>query len=218
MKKYDLIIFDLDGTIMDTSDGIINCYNYTAKIFNRNELDREKFKGIIGSPLTDGFKNNYSMNDQEVKEAVKIYRRRYEEKGIYEATSYQGIPELLKKLKDNNYKTAVATLKLEKFAKKMLRDQNIDQYFDLIYGTNQEDSLKKHDLINKAVSTLNIEKNKVVLIGDSFYDSVGAKTANVDFIGVSYGLGFQNDAQIKQGYYTDCASSVIELENIILQK
>lgn len=218
MKKYDIIIFDLDGTIMDTSEGIINCYNYTGKLFNKNELDRERFKGIIGSPLTDGFKNNYDMDDEQVKEAVKIYRKRYEEKGMFEASVYDGFPELLKKLKENGFKTAVATLKLEEFAKKMLKDKNIDKYFDVIYGTNRDDSLKKSDLINKAIDTLNVDKNRAVLVGDSFYDSVGAQAADVDFIGVSYGLGFQNNDQIKQGYYTDYASNVKELENIILEK
>lgn len=217
MKKYDLVIFDLDGTIMDTSEGIINCYNYTGKSFGKNELSREKFKGIIGSPLTDGFKNNYDMTEQEVKEAVKLYRKRYEEYGMFEAEVYEGLPDLLKNLKKNNIKTAVATLKLEEFAKVMLKDKELADYFDVIYGTNNNDSYKKVDLVLKSIKTLNSEKNKAVLVGDSMYDALGAEAAGIDFIGVSYGLGFQSDEQIKKGYYTDCASSVKKLEEILLK-
>ena len=215
MNKYDLVIFDLDGTLMDTSEGIINCYNYTAKTYNKKELEKEKFKGIIGCPLSTGFKENYNMNDEEVNGAIKKYRERYAEKGIYEARTYDGIPKLLKEIKDKGCKTAVATLKLEEFAKKMLEDKNLAQYIDVIYGTNKEDKYEKVDLVNKAMEIFNIGKEKTVLVGDSKYDAIGAKEAGVDFIGVTYGLGFNSVESIESGYYTNYATKVEDIGNCV---
>ena len=219
MKKYNLVIFDLDGTLMDTSEGIINCHNEVAKILGKNTIESKEYieKGIIGYPLPKGFKDHYNMNDEEVKEAIEMYKKMYAEKGIYEAELYKGLPELLKKLKENGIKTAVATLKIEKFAKIMLEDCGVSQYFDVIYGADPNCNYLKKDLVCKAIETLNVQKEEAVLIGDSSFDAEGAKTAGVDFIGVSYGLGFQTNDQVKEGYYTDCASSVEKLEEILLK-
>jgi len=218
MKIYDLVIFDMDGTIMDTSEGIINCHNEVAKSLGKNTIDSKEYvkKGIIGYPLPKGFKDHYNMNDDEVIKAVEMYKKLYAEKGIYEASLYKGFPELLKGLKENGIKTAVATLKIEKFAKIMLEESGIFNYFDVIYGADSKCNYTKKDLINKVIETLNISKDKVVLVGDSSFDAEGANLTGIDFIGVYYGLGFQNSIQVENGYHTYHAGSVEDLKNILL--
>lgn len=215
MKKYNTIIFDLDGTLVDTSEGIINCYNNTAIKYQKNIIPKEKFKGIIGCPLYVGFTENYNMNDEEAKEAVIKYRKLYNEVGIYESNPYDGISELLKKLKNNGYNVAVATLKLEKFAKLMLKNHCLDKYIDIIYGPTESFEYKKSDLLNMVIKKFNISKSEAVLIGDSFYDSEGAKEAGIDFIGVTYGLGYSSIEEIKQGYHIGYSQNVENLFELI---
>lgn len=217
MKKYNTVIFDLDGTLIDTSEGIINCYNYTAQLFNKKTIEKERFNGIIGSPLLKGFMDNYDMTEEEVTQAVKKYRDRYQEVGMYEVKVYDHIPQLLKTLKQNGYNVAVATLKLEKFAKEMLEDNNIIEYFDVVYGPTESCEYKKVDLLNKALAKFGINKQQAVLVGDSVYDSIGAQEAGIDFIGVTYGLGFKTIDDIKKGYHTAFAENVEQIIDKIEQ-
>lgn len=215
MKKYNTIIFDLDGTLIDTSEGIINCYNNTAKEYNKNIISRENFTGIIGCPLYVGFTKNYNMTDEEAKEAVIKYRNLYNEIGIYESKPYDGILDLLKKLKQNGYNVAVATLKLEKFAKLMLKNHELDKYIDVIFGPTESIEYKKSDLLKKVIKHFNVSKSEVILVGDSIYDSEGAKEIGIDFIGVTYGLGYNSIEDVINGYHTGYSLNVENLFDII---
>lgn len=219
MKKYDLVIFDLDGTLMDTSDGIVDCHNKVAKIFGKAPIEKEEYieKGIIGYPLPKGFKDHYDMTDEQVAEAVKMYKEVYGKEGVQGATLYEGIPELLKKLKESETKVAVATLKFETIAKEMLKDNGVADYFDVIYGADPNASYQKSDLVNKAIEALRVEKQNTVLIGDSVFDAIGAEKSGVDFIGVSYGKlgGFETNEQVQEVYHTACASSIDELSSVL---
>lgn len=193
MKKYNTIIFDMDGTLLDTSEGIIKCYNYTARKMGVNELPNDRFRYIIGSPLLYGFQEHYGLDEDKAKVAVEIYRERYKEKGIYEACIYEGIEELLKWLKDNSFKVGIATLKLDSFAKKMIEHFNLGEYFQVIQGIDEKDHLTKSQMVNICLKELQVEdKSKAILIGDSLYDAIGAKESGIDFIGVTYGWGFKN--------------------------
>ena len=162
-----------------------------------------------------GFTKNYNMNDEEAKEAVIKYRELYNEVGIYESKPYDGILELLKTLKQRGYNIAVATLKLEKFAKLMLKNHGLDKYIDVIYGPTEAFEYKKSDLLNMVIKKFNISKSEAVLIGDSFYDSEGAKEVGIDFIGVTYGLGYNSIEDVKQGYCIGYSQNVETIFNLI---
>ena len=216
MKKYKLIIFDLDGTLMDTSVGIINCYNEIAKIYEKKILSKEDFGKIGGSP-PECFQKKYGMNEKQAREATQKYRTVYAEKGIYEAVVYEGIQEVLKNLRENGYKIVVATLKLENLAKRILKEFKIDKYFDEIYGVDENDKTTKLDLLKKAMNNFGVKLEETVLIGDSEYDMIGAKQANIDFVAVLYGLGFSKQEEIEEEQY-ECVSTVQELEKIFRKK
>lgn len=135
MVNKKLVIFDLDGTLLDTSEGIMHCYDSTGTALGliRNELSYRKI--VIGGPLSDGFNTLYKIpNKETLNTAIELYRKLYKESGIKMFSAYDGIEQLLKSLKDNGIYIATATLKLESFAREMLKSAGIAQYFDLIKG------------------------------------------------------------------------------------
>lgn len=190
MKK--LIIFDLDGTLLDTSEGIMHCYRKTGEILNLKENIFENKKCVIGGPLKDGFRRLYMIDSEsQLEKAIAAYRSLYQSEGINMFTAYQGIEELLKNLKENGYLLAVATLKAESYAKQMLDSSGLAEYFDVIHGWDGTDSCTKAYIITKVIFTLNLIPSDSILVGDSEYDAYGADAAEVDFLGVSYGFGIK---------------------------
>ena len=208
--KYKLAVFDMDGTLADTSEGILNCHRYAHKMMGRPEPTDEELDGVIGGPLLDSYRTRFGFSEEDAKQAVKIYRERYAEQGIYEAKLYDGMKETLQQLKASGMKLAVATLKAERFAKIMLENMGVADLFDVIYGVDENDKRTKAELIQMCMNTLQIEKAETVMIGDSIHDLNGAKECDVDFIGVTYGFGF-DDVDNGNGFY----GSPKELEKII---
>ena len=194
-NKYKLVIFDLDGTLADTSQGIYNAHRYTADKMGI-VLDENSLNGVIGGELLKIYKTRFQLDDDSSRKAVDIYRLWYQEKGIYQAEIYPGIEELLVNLKSNGMKLAVATLKREDFAKKMLEDMKVARMFDHILGMDIEDTLNKEKLLRKCVELVNVKTNEAVLIGDSMNDAKGADACEMDFIGVTYGFGFSDKKDI----------------------
>lgn len=190
MKK--LIIFDLDGTLLDTSEGIMHCYRKTGAILNLQENVIENKKCVIGGPLKDGFQCLYKIDSEnQLEKAIATYRSIYQSEGIKMFCTYQGIEELLKNLKENGYLLAVATLKAESYAKQMLESAGFAKYFDVIHGWDGTDRCTKAYIITKVIFTLNLISSEAILVGDSEYDAYGADAADVDFLGVSYGFGIR---------------------------
>ena len=211
--KYKAVLFDLDGTLMDTSPGIIHCYNTTALNYGKEERPSDCFRNIIGGTLPDNFKKHYSFTDDNVREAVEFYRKEYEVNGIHMAEVYKGIPELLSCLKENGIFTAIATLKREDFAVNMMKEFGLYEKFDVIKGMDKADTKTKSSIIDECLGIFNISPSEAVLIGDSKSDASGAEKSGVDFIGVTYGWGFATGDDVKKGYYTSYSKTVEDLKN-----
>lgn len=190
MNKIKLFIFDLDGTLADTSPGIYECHRFTNLKMRGKAPSDEQLRGIIGGPLLNSYINRFGYSEQEARQAVAIYREHYATEGIKGAVLYPGICDTLSGLKKQGYLTAVATLKGEKLAKDILARLDIDKYFDIICGMDDRDSLTKTDLVRKCLNELNCLPEQAVLVGDSEYDAKGADMAQVGFIGCTYGFGF----------------------------
>jgi phosphoglycolate phosphatase len=212
-----LFIFDLDGTLIDTSEGIINCYNYAAGLFLQEARPADRFRGVIGGPLLENFQKYYNMSEKTARKAVEIYREHYAREGIYQANVYEGIEELLKYIRQMGCSTAVATLKREDFSIAMLKHFGLLHLFDAVYGIDQNDTLTKVDLLNKCIGKLECNRQNSFLIGDSVHDANGAKTAKIPFVGVAYGWGFDSIADIQNNYYNHSVNSVEELHAVIKQ-
>jgi len=208
-----LVMFDLDGTLLDTSAGIIHCYNETARYFGAApQVDSTCFQGIIGGPLKGGFEKLYGFDDTTAEAAVAHYRMLYQQKGMFMYEVYPGIAELLAALHEQGVRTAVATLKLEKFAKTMLREAGLS--FDAVFGEDGT-GLSKASLLKQAMAQLNTPPEQAVLVGDSVYDALGAQQAGVDFVAVTYGWGFANREDAACNYHSAIAETVEELTDIL---
>ena len=208
MKK--LIIFDLDGTLLDTSAGIIACYNQTALDFGLQSRRKRYFKGIIGNSLLNGFKLVFNMDEKTAHKAVKHFRALYAEKGIHLFSHYPGTARLLADIKSSGSDIAVATLKHESFAVKMLEAAGFSGYIGAVFGDNDA-GLTKTQLLQKAMDFYNAAPEETILVGDSVNDVLGAEEAGIDFIGVTYGLGFTGREDIVSGHHIAAAESAEEI-------
>lgn len=196
MKKYELVIFDLDGTLADTSEGIINAHRYANAQMNRERPEEQELRHIIGASLLDTYIYQFGYQRCEAEKAVRIYRDWYGKYGVKEAELYQNIDELLQILYHKGCKLAVATLKAENLAREVLANLGIDHFFNLIHGVDTKDRLSKCDLINMCISELECEKAASILVGDSMHDMAGAEEAGIDFVGVTYGFGHFAEGQM----------------------
>ena len=193
-KKYELIVFDLDGTLLDTSPGIFNSVRYAERMMGFAPILEEQLKKFVGPPPAEMYMEMYGVERLIAEEATRYHREYGKTNAIFEATIYPGIEDTLKCLKNKNYKLAVATLKSQKIAEMVLKNYGLDIYFDVIVGMDEKESYTKCKTIQIAKETLNINGN-VLMIGDSEYDYVGAKEAGADFLGVLYGFGFDKNNQ-----------------------
>jgi len=197
MKKYKLVIFDFDGTIVDSSPGIYNTANYTVKQLGKNEeTDIEKLNRFIGPPLKDCFKLTYDLEDELVDEACDIYRDRYFEKGQFEVKVFDNIESVLKSLKEQGYILAIATMKYKEIVLSMLDHLNLVKYFEYIDGTNIEGTKYKAQILSEILDHFNVEKIDAILIGDTYHDETAAKEAEIDFLAVNYGFGFDKKTRV----------------------
>ncbi len=192
---YDYILFDLDGTITDPGIGITNSVMYALNRYNIEVKDRESLYRFIGPPLMDSFSAYYGFDEAQSKEAVKYYREYYSDKGIFECTVYEGIPELLKELKGKGKKIILATSKPDVFAQKILEHFNLSEYFDFVAGaTMDEKRTKKTEVLEYALKECHIDDvSKSLMIGDREYDILGAKHFGLDSVGVLFGYGSKDE-------------------------
>lgn len=215
MKDYKLVIFDLDGTLADTSEGIYNAHRYTAEQMGI-ELYENSLVGVIGGELLSIYQTRFGLSAEKAREAVDIYRAWYQETGIFQAELYSGMDALLAALKSQGMKLAVATLKREDFAVKLLKSLGVAQYFDVIYGMDHADTLNKSMLIEKCLRVNNGDKNSTVLVGDSLSDLQGARLAEIDFIPVMYGFGFQNKDELPEYKFNVVIEKINDLKKYLI--
>ena len=170
----------------DSGIGIKRCVQYALEHFNINENDDDKLRLFIGPPLFDSFTKRYGLTEEQANKAIELYRVRYREKGIFENRLYEGIKNLLEKLKEEGYILAVASSKPEVFVQKILTYFEIDKYFTAITGASLDGKLSaKKDVILKALEQLNAtdKKDQCIMIGDNFErDIKGALNAGLKAI------------------------------------
>ena len=190
-KKIKMVVFDLDGTVADTSEGILNSHRYAHTVMGRTVPADEILYSVIGAPLLDTYRNVFHFSDEQATEAVRIYRSWYADQGIKQAMLYPGMVNILQTLKRHGISAGIATLKAERFAESMMTDLGVRDYFCCIFGMNDGDTSTKSELISKCMLYTGAGAEETVMIGDSIHDFNGAQLCGVPFIGVSYGFGFR---------------------------
>lgn len=199
MSKYELIIFDLDGTLADTSPGILNSIRYAQKMMDLPEITLEQMYSHVGPPMEESYHRNFGLTGEQLKQAVSYHKEYAMKQGYKEIELYKGISELLAELKKHGYKTAVATLKAHSTAVKIFESLNLSDKFDIIKGVEINAPMTKAQLLEYCLNQTDTSKEKALLIGDSIYDAVGAQEAEIDFLGVNYGFGFKSKEDV-DGY------------------
>lgn len=185
----DAIIFDLDGTLLDTSAGIFHSVRYAEKELGLSPIPEADLKRFVGPPPKEMYREIYGLDEQTALAAARKHREYGASRAIYEAMVYEGMEEVLCRLRREGFKLGVATLKKQSIAEAVLKNFSLYAYFDQIVGMDEEESYTKCMTIRKAMKNMCVRK--AVVVGDSLYDFTGAQEAGTEFIGVLYGFGFR---------------------------
>lgn len=195
---YRYILFDLDGTLTDPKEGITKCVQYALKYFGI-EADTEDLVDFIGPPLLESFQEYYHLDDEQGHMALKKYRERFNDIGIFENGVYPGIHELLAALKKQGRYIALATSKPEVYARRILERYELMPYFDVVVGSEMNGRrTDKGEVITEALRQLQIsdeQKPEVLMIGDRLHDMVGAGKNQIDKLGVYYGYAHEGELE-----------------------
>ena len=193
--KYEYIFFDLDGTLTDSQDGILNSFRSIFKHFGIKEPEYEVLRTYIGPPLVLTIGQTLGFTGEKLQEAVKVFSSYYDNQGYMENRVYKGIPEALQCLKALGCKLSVATSKPEHTAIKIMEHFDIAKYFDHICGSLPDESRsKKTDVIEYAIKLNEItDRSKILMVGDRKFDVEGAHQSGLKCAGVLFGYGSREE-------------------------
>lgn len=206
------VLFDFDGTIADSSEGIMECalktvaeIGYDTSIYTKDYLRR-----FIGPPLSDCFRITFSVPEPMVEWCVERYRHFYHFDGMFKMRAYPGIVELLEELRRRGIKTAVATNKIKDLAEKCCTNLGLEPLFDYISGPGKDGGITKARVIELAIEALGVDKEDVLMVGDTINDEKGAEGAGVAFLPVTWGFGFDKN-NTENGRRADVPSDVLNI-------
>ena len=215
-QHFKCVIFDVDGTILDTSEGIFESVKYTINHFGFQELTDDQLKEFIGPPIQNSFSKKYNLQGEILQDIATVFRNRYKANDLLKAKPYDKIYDLFSELKKNNIVTAIATYKRQDYATELLVHFDFDKYTNIIFGADHENKLKKKDIIELALKEAGItDYNDAVMIGDSDNDAIGANDLGINFIGVTYGFGFKSKEDVLKFNPYGVASNVDELISML---
>lgn len=216
MERYDPILFDLDGTLTDPGQGIRNSVAFALSKCGISVDDIYTLNKFIGPPLQESFQKFYGFSKAQADQAVAWYREYYQEKGMLENLVYDGIPEMLTKLKEKGRTLVVATSKPEIYARQILDNFDLSTYFAYIAGGNLDGTrCKKDEVITYALAQCGGDSGRrPLMVGDREHDVIGARKAGVDCVGVLFGYG--SAEELTQAGAIRLAGTVPELEKMLM--
>ncbi len=209
--KYDCVLFDLDGTLIQSDPGITRSARIAVEEMGYTGFDSEVFRKFIGPPLYASFREHFGMDEAQTEEAIRRYRARYSERGLLEGSLYLGIPSLLRRLRDGGARIFLATAKPAVYLDRILNHFGIAHFFEGVVGPEllirDED---KSDIIRAALPK---DAKRAVMIGDRRFDIEGGRNCGLDTIGVLYGYGSR--AELEQAGATRIVDTVEELSELL---
>ncbi len=228
--NYDIVIFDLDGTLIDSRLGIHSSIVHTLKEMGVPAVNQELLTQFIGPPLIDSFQFVCGMSESDAERAVAVYKDYFAVEGIKGFEVYEGVPEMLWLLRASGVRMAIATTKDEVFGREIALNADFMPFLEVVIGSDREGTMiRKPELIAAALSALQIPREgggpapdstddatspRIVMVGDHALDIMGAKANNIASIAVTYGFG--NNEELKQANPDHTANSVMELRNLLL--
>ncbi len=186
MKKK--ILFDLDGTLTDSGEGILNCFEITLKHFGLPIPARSSLRAVVGPPLRDSFLR-FGVREADLEEAVCVYRDHYMATGRFENFPYPGIDSVLAKLKAQGHMLYIATSKPENMSVEILERFGLAQYFTIICGATPDGSRNTKEAVIAHLLSKLPDRDGLIMVGDTIYDVVGAKAHGIPTFAVTWGYG-----------------------------
>ena len=206
--KYDIALFDLDGTLSESGEGILDCVRMIFAEMERPLPEERIIRSFIGPPMYQSLKR-CGFSDEDAMLGTEIYKRNFIEHGIYKNKVYDGMYDVLRELKDSGVRMGVASTKLQPFTERIIDMLSLRQYFDVIGGSHdlskpvpegEKRRRDKVDVMQYVIDTLRQrDSDRVIMIGDTKFDADGAAALGCDFIGCLFGYGTKEEMV---SYYT----------------
>lgn len=210
-KKY--ILFDLDGTLTDSQEGIVNSIEYMLEAYGIRVEDRSQLRPWLGPPLKDSLMKYYGFDRKTALEGVDKYREYFDRKGIFENKVYPGVETMLSQLKERGCELYVATSKPETAAVRIMEHFGLSRYFTYVGGATLDDSrTKKGDVLRYVLGIIgDVDKSQIIMVGDRENDVMGAKENGVEVIGVLYGYGTRQElCEAGADYIAETAEDILK--------
>ena len=213
MKEYSVIAFDLDGTLSDPEQGLVDGFIYAFKKMGVTDYgDRDSLRRFIGPSLYEVWQDEFGFNQDTVKDAIEKFREYYNIYGWWDNKVYNGVREMLAELKKQGKTIVLATSKPEDTAIKIIKLFDLEKYFDFLGGAKGDDRDHKWQVLNYSLNSVSADREHAILVGDRMYDAEGAKICGIDCLGVTWGHGSR--AELEEAgctYIADCPADALEI-------
>lgn len=215
MHKYEVVLFDLDGTLTDSKPGITKSVRYALEKMGIIENDLDQLEHFVGPPLLDSFKRSYGFDEEKAGIAVAYYREYFTGKGMFDNSVYEGVESMLKKLKEHGKSLALATSKPTVYSVSILEHFGLYQFFDVVVGSNLDGTrTAKSEVIECTLLEYKaFDRARIIMVGDRMHDIMGAAANGIDSVAVSYGYGSLRELEECRPTYT--VKTVGELEEFL---
>lgn len=218
-SHYQYIIFDLDGTLIRSEEGLFDSITFALEQMGVRPGDRKDMKRMIGPVLWESFQKFYHMNAEEADHANALFTEAYEREGLYNTTLFEGVEPMLRKLRDAGRILLVVTAKPRDMAEIVLHHTGIDRYFQTVIGPDRSDKkTDKGSLLKEALCFLaetgtdHFKKEDTVMVGDRMFDIEAAEETGIDSIGVLYGYGEREELERAGATcFADTAADVVKI-------
>lgn len=211
---FKAIIFDLDGTLLDTKEGIIKSLSEIIDNRGFRKLSYEKMLTFVGPPMAKSLEKEYGLSKEEAFSAAQEFRDLYAGPNSLLACHYDNMEKVLKTLKSKGYKLGVATYKREDVSRALLKHFGLDVYFDSIHGSDFNGKMSKADIVSQTMEDLSAIPSNTLVIGDTKGDGLAANEVGTKFVAVKYGYGFKDDNDIdlvKPSYICEKAEEILNI-------
>lgn len=217
MKDYEYILFDLDGTLIDSKPGIVECIRY-ALDHEGVPYTNEILDKMIGPPFRVSMHDFLGQDEKSIEKLISLYRGEYEKYGWKHCEVFSGVKEMLQELKAAGKRLAVATSKPIKFTNMIVKGFDLEKYFDVVGGASSDASKEaKCDVIGDVLCRLDVnDKSKVLMVGDRMYDIDGAHICGIDVCAVLYGYG--NRKEFEEHRAEHIVKTPSDVVNLVLKR
>jgi len=214
-SKYRLIVFDVDGTLLNTAEGVLSSAKYAIAQMGFQIPSAAILETFIGPPIQDSFERVFHVQGNEKDQMADMFRNRYKDVDLLKARPYNGIYDLMSSLQQAGYKIAIATYKRQDYAKRITEYFDFNKYTDVICGSDFDGKMTKADIIQMAVEKSGMTSADAIMIGDTMQDATGARNQHMNFIAVTYGFGFKPDDVLPDGFCMGVADKPGEIFKIV---